>query len=427
MEELKSVYQSYLEYKAALDAELQQTAESFVRIGYLLKVAMDTDILRESGYMNVNDFAKAEYGIDSSQVSRFININNRFSEGGYSDRLKEGYRGIGYAKLSIMLTLPDSINEEITPEYSKTEIQAIKEEYEEERKKTDMEILLEGEQPDQQTMENNLTKALYQLLHDTPALYMDLCKISQFAKEYEIGSLKAVDMQETLAPQGTAMYSVRLQGIGRLMLSIKSTEEDIMLINLRDDSKESFKWQQAVDFLNSLAAVKEDGMTGEDAWENIFKEPFPEEAPPVPEDKPEPRKKSKITKAPEKPVTKPEKPAKEQTAEKIAPVQPISQEELPYDGCQELAEYAELTEKEPAGQQAEAVIDGQKVDAEIEETRQTTECVERSEKEMVREAGSIIRNINNALHFSDYKLFKEQAQELLIVAERLYEMQDEED
>ena len=73
---------SYQEYKQELDAVLTRTAEDFVQIGYLLKVARDTNILADSGYANVTDFAKAEYGIDKTQVSRFININDRFSENG---------------------------------------------------------------------------------------------------------------------------------------------------------------------------------------------------------------------------------------------------------------------------------------------------------------------------------------------------------
>lgn len=70
-------YRNYAEYKQELDTELKKTAEGFVRIGYLLKVARDTRILAESGYQNVVEFAKAEYGIDKTQVSRFMNINDR--------------------------------------------------------------------------------------------------------------------------------------------------------------------------------------------------------------------------------------------------------------------------------------------------------------------------------------------------------------
>ena len=69
-------YRSYQEYKQELDTELKKTAEGFVRIGYLLKVARDTSILTESQYDNVIDFARAEYGLDKTQVSRFMNITN---------------------------------------------------------------------------------------------------------------------------------------------------------------------------------------------------------------------------------------------------------------------------------------------------------------------------------------------------------------
>ena len=121
MEELRT-YNDYKEFKGNLDQELQNQAEGFVRIGYLLKQARDTDILSESGYKTVNEFAEREYGIDKSVVSRFIRINDRFSEGGYSMLLKKEYREYGYAKLAIMIQLPDEINEDLSPSMSKEEI-----------------------------------------------------------------------------------------------------------------------------------------------------------------------------------------------------------------------------------------------------------------------------------------------------------------
>ena len=70
---------NYSEYKMALDTELQKTADSFVKIGYLLKLARDTNVLAESGYKTVAEFAAAEYNLDKTQVSRFISINDKFS------------------------------------------------------------------------------------------------------------------------------------------------------------------------------------------------------------------------------------------------------------------------------------------------------------------------------------------------------------
>ena len=48
-----------------------------------------------------------------------------------------------------MLTLPDEINEELSPEYSKSDIQAIKEEYEDEQKISDLEVMMEDKPDDE--------------------------------------------------------------------------------------------------------------------------------------------------------------------------------------------------------------------------------------------------------------------------------------
>ena len=156
MENVIEKYRSYQEYKAELDSELSKTAEGFVRIGYLLRLAEDTDILKESGYSSVLEFAQAEYNIDKTQVSRFININKKFSEGGYSDRLQEKYRGFGYSKLTLMMQLPDTVNEELTPDYSKSEIQQIKNQIDKENKTTDLEIMMEGQDPVMEEAEDDL-------------------------------------------------------------------------------------------------------------------------------------------------------------------------------------------------------------------------------------------------------------------------------
>ena len=127
-----TVFKDYNEYHNEVSGVLNRTVEDFVYTGYLLKQGRDTDILNGSGYNNVNEFAWGEYKLDATQVSRYIRINDKFSEGGYSSRLQTQYQGFGYAKLALMLTLPDEVVEELTPGYSKSEIQTVKEEIESE-------------------------------------------------------------------------------------------------------------------------------------------------------------------------------------------------------------------------------------------------------------------------------------------------------
>ncbi len=313
-------YTDYQEYKAALDAELQQSAESFVRIGYMLKLARDTDILAGSGYASVNEFARAEYNIDKTMVSRFISINDRFSEGGNSDRLQEQYRGFGYAKLSIMLQLPDAVNAEITPAFSKAEVQALKDEVDEERKVTDIEVLIEPKNEAQEAMESNLDKAVHQLGHDNPELYAELHASIGGTVE---GLPTCNVIQEILAPSGEGIFSIRIMGLGRLMLSVKDTERDITLTNVRSGEKESFSWEQMEVAVGNIMVF---GGTVEDSYMAVYDEKFPakaeekKEIAPV-QPKPAQKKQSKVTKAP-KPVSKkaePVTPKAEPEPERIPP------------------------------------------------------------------------------------------------------------
>lgn len=288
-------YRSYQEYKQELDTELKKTAEGFVRIGYLLKVARDTSILAESGYDNVVDFARAEYGIDKTQVSRFIHINDKFSQGGYAPELKEEYQGFGYAKLSIMLSLPDSVNEELTPDFSKSEVQQVKDEIDEEKKTTDIEVMLEEKDSVQQSFNTNLEKAVYQLGKDAPEVYKRLWESA--VKNGESGKR----FIENLIPDEKAMYIVRIPGAGRCMLSMKAEEDAVKLINIRDSSaNETYTKQELEDALKKMMP---DTDTWGKAWESLYGEKLPAEknaavAPVQP--KAAPRKESKVI-VPKKP------------------------------------------------------------------------------------------------------------------------------
>lgn len=281
------IYTDYKEYKAELDAELEKSAESFIRIGYLLKVARDTGILKESGYGNVNEFAQKEYGLDKTQVSRFIRINDRFSQDGYAETLKEEYKGFGYAKLAIMLQLPDSLNEELSPAYSKIEIQTIKEEYDAEEKISDIEVMMEKKDEVQQSLDDTLKKVVYQIGKEDSDLYVTLWE-SMIKKE---GEKKFI---EHLAPSGTKTYSVRIPGTGRMMLMMKEAEEEVKLINVRDASdKRIYKKTDLVEAFRSIF-IEGDVKA---SWESTYGETFPEKKEEVAPVQQVQKKESKVVKA----------------------------------------------------------------------------------------------------------------------------------
>lgn len=311
---------TYQEYKAELDTELSKTAEGFVRIGYLLKVARDTDVLAESPYQTVTEFAKAEYGIDKTMVSRFISINDRFSEGGYSDQLQDQFRGYGYAKLTLMLSLPDEINQELSPAYSKAEIQAIKDEVDEEKAISDLEVMMEP-RPVPAPVKGLLNMLIYQLGEDIPDLYVQMVGIKEPDIQEWIRKAK-----EILAPDAEKQYSIRISGTGRFLMSIRENEDTITVTGLRTLEKHYYTYQElrgAWEEILPPAGPPDTDWSERDcqnAWENTYNREYPgkvkvapvqQKKPIKPESKPTPRKESKVQKARKPDQVKTEPPAKE--------------------------------------------------------------------------------------------------------------------
>ena len=264
------IQNSYVDFKASMDAVVERVEEGFVQIGYYLKIARDTQVLQESGYKSVTDFAAAEYGLDKSAVSRFIAINDRFAEDGYSDRLKDQYRGMGRAKLSVMLLLPEEITEELTPDYSKSDIQKIKDEVEEEKKVTDLEVMMEQQDFDTELLDNNLKRAMYQLGHDIPELHRKIWNVWQIWNGWQQEKWPELprEIMDILAPAGEGMHSVRVAGIGRLMITLHGADQDIALINVRSGEKEKYSWDDMIEAIGLLM----EGDTPEESWAKTYGE-----------------------------------------------------------------------------------------------------------------------------------------------------------
>lgn len=317
--ELMEYTKTYQEYKKELDAVLTRTAEDFVQIGYLLKVARDTNVLAESGYATVTDFAKAEYGIDKTQVSRFISINDRFSEDGYSDHLLTSYKGFGYAKLTLMLQIPDEINEALPPTLSKAEIQDIKDEVDAESKVTDIEVEIERaeaaavtDKPMLPPEGSPLKRNLWQLGKEQEELFRKLWKICFLHTAF--GNKNNAEIMDILIPQGDAVYTVRIPGERRTQIIVNS--DGATIVNLKTLERSRYTEDQICDAVRSLI---DGGSSPEEQYKKLYGEDLtpeePEIAPVQPTDspkekKPEKRKESRVTKANTEPKKKPKEPEK---------------------------------------------------------------------------------------------------------------------
>ncbi len=97
----------YMDFKQQIADKLNNMAADYITIGYLLKRIRDTEGFKQDGYSSLQEFAKREYGLSESAVSRFISINTKFSVDGNTPILQDEFKNFGSSKLSEMLTLSD--------------------------------------------------------------------------------------------------------------------------------------------------------------------------------------------------------------------------------------------------------------------------------------------------------------------------------
>lgn len=114
----------WLSWKEDVRRKLNETAQNFVYIGYRLKQIRDSGMY--DGKKDIFEFAQDEYGLSKSTVSRFMAINDKYSEDGNSLELRDEFKGLSSSKLSEMLTLPDEQLELITEQTTVSTIRELK-------------------------------------------------------------------------------------------------------------------------------------------------------------------------------------------------------------------------------------------------------------------------------------------------------------
>lgn len=253
---------SYSEYRYEVGAELSKASESFVRIGYLLKVARDTEVLNGTDYEgDYLRFAEEEFGLEKSQVSRFIRINDRFSVNGNSEELLPEYSGYGTRKLGIMIMLPDELTEELSPDYTVEEINEIKEVVKEEQQITPVEAMVERMGNPEADEKPLIDSCLYQILEDNPDIFVEICKNS-----YE-------RLYKTLAPISEQMYIVKVQGVGRIMVTFH--DENITLFNARTNEKQTVDRDKVESVVYAMMALFANPKYPEESYQAMFNKVIP--------------------------------------------------------------------------------------------------------------------------------------------------------
>ena len=117
---------NYDSAKNIIRRDLESMSRKFITIGYYLKLIRDNEMYRQDGFRDIWEFAQDTYGISKSTCSRWMAMNDKFSQGGNSPYLKEEYRDFGKSQLQEMLYLTDEQMEQARPDMTAKEIREIR-------------------------------------------------------------------------------------------------------------------------------------------------------------------------------------------------------------------------------------------------------------------------------------------------------------
>ena len=213
--------------KEEIKEELKKAANSFVFIGYRLRQILDSGAYRQDGYEDIYDFAKQEFGMGQSAVSRFMAINEKYSVGGYGPTLLPEYEAYGSSKLSEMLTLSGEDTKMISSDMPVSQIREVK-----------SFVRQDGSMDGQQSFTAGA---------DRKALYMELFKeIPEKLKYIWENVTEGKELCEILNPSGSRVFKYRTT-----MLVMHGTELGVN-VRIFGSAPEKITWQDVLSEIETL-------------------------------------------------------------------------------------------------------------------------------------------------------------------------------
>ena len=269
MDYIQMTLDDWLSIKKELEEELRGAAASFVRIGFYLRKIEESEGYKNDGSATLAEWAKDNYGLSASAVSRFMAINRKYSIDGYSDQLRLEYSQYGSAKLSEMLALPDSDLEMVSPQMKREDIREIKKFNKEAAKE---EAKAEEPSADQREEPNEEQAPLAAAAPELPDVLPEHKWIIEFFRENkeimnDLYSSKAfaegnVDaMKEIVNPSGARTYRHRM--------TMVSMMEARIMVKVFPKSPAPMSWDG---FFQIAWDIFSERVEGKNTYRNVFGE-----------------------------------------------------------------------------------------------------------------------------------------------------------
>lgn len=240
--QLSLTLEEYQQSKEEIKKELGGIVKGFVRTGWHLSRIDASGAYKMDGYKSIAEFAKAEYNMTPSGVTRFIEVYNQYSVPGDTPELQERYRTYNFSQLQEMLQLPMEDRDMILPEAKREDIRELKrynkenehnpevlETWQEERKEDKILLFIE----DYFRANKELTNTLF----DSPA--------------WEKGDTK--ELVEILNPSGNASFRK-----GMFFMMMYSESQGIKIKDFTTGLR-SVSWPEFFDVVRAIFGEDIDG------------------------------------------------------------------------------------------------------------------------------------------------------------------------
>lgn len=273
MEYMQLSMDDYIQSKNEIKQELGGIVKSFVRIGWQLTRIDKSGAYKHDGYNTIAEFARTEYGMNPSGVSRFMKVYEKYSVPGDIPELKEQYREFKFNNLVEMLQLPEEDQQIFHPEDKREDIRELKD-FNKENESNPMNLL---DWKSAQSTEDKLHATIQEFFREKTGILNALYS----SEAYQSGNIK--EMAQIINPGDSMSYR---KGMVFLMFH----QEDIT-VKIFNGEMRNISWDQ---FFTYTREIFTEAAAGAKTYENYFgipeetHDPTPKEIPkPVPNPIPE--------------------------------------------------------------------------------------------------------------------------------------------
>lgn len=249
MEYMQLSMDDYIQSKNEIKQELGGIIKSFVRIGWQLTRIDKSQAFKHDGYNTISEFAKAEYGMNPSGVSRFMKVYEKYSIPGDTPELQEQYKDFKFNNLVEMLQLPEEDQQIFKPTDKREDIRELKD-FNKENENNPMNLL---DWKSAQSTEDKLRATIQEFFREKHGVLNTLYS----SEAYQTGNIK--EMAQIINPGDSMSYR---KGTVFLMLH----QEDIT-VKIFNGEMKNISWEQFFTYMQEIFA---EAAAGAGTYENYF-------------------------------------------------------------------------------------------------------------------------------------------------------------